>query len=356
MAINKVVYGNQTLVDMTDATAGAEDITAGKTAYGKTGARLTGTRETGGVIRAVYTEDITSGTQYTKQITGYDAGKSLIDAFLNGLRLLESEYTVTAAGIFTLTSTIMESGNIIQIVHWEQRNGEYIAQDVGSASVTFAQATSRNNITSGETVSTIFGKIRKWFADLKTVAFTGSYSDLSNKPSLATVATSGNYNDLSNKPSLATVATSGSYNDLTNKPTIPPAVSVKGNAESSYRTGQVNLTPANIGAAADWAYKTSISDTGTYTIPVGTKDLMAVVYVGGSQKTTHNINIPMPIDSKNLGKIFLTGFYYSDKYYGSVAVQISSSRVLSLYNGWSRVNYNGTMITRADMTVEIYTR
>ena len=31
-------------------------------------------------------------------------------------------------------------------------------------------------------------------------------------------------------------------------PTIPAAVAVKGNAESSYRTGNVNLTPANIGA------------------------------------------------------------------------------------------------------------
>lgn len=39
--------------------------------------------------------------------------------------------------------------------------------------------------------------------------------------SLATVATSGSYADLTNKPTLAAVATSGSYTDLTNKPTIP---------------------------------------------------------------------------------------------------------------------------------------
>lgn len=39
--------------------------------------------------------------------------------------------------------------------------------------------------------------------------------------SLATVATSGSYADLTNKPTLAAVATSGSYADLTNKPTIP---------------------------------------------------------------------------------------------------------------------------------------
>jgi hypothetical protein len=87
-------------------------------------------------------------------------------------------------------------------------------------------------------------------ANLATVATTGSYTDLSNKPALATVATSGSYADLSNKPSipaaqvnadwdavsgveqilnkpnLATVATTGSYDDLTNKPTIPSAVTV----------------------------------------------------------------------------------------------------------------------------------
>ena len=49
-------------------------------------------------------------------------------------------------------------------------------------SPTFTEATTRANITSGETLSTLFGKIKKFFADLKTVAFTGSYTDLSNKP------------------------------------------------------------------------------------------------------------------------------------------------------------------------------
>ncbi len=77
---------------------------------------------------------------------------------------------------------------------------------------TFTQAGTRSNLKSGENLSTIFGKVMKWFADLKTVAFTGSYNDLSNKPS------------------------------------IPAAVAVKGNAESTYRVGNVNITPANIGS------------------------------------------------------------------------------------------------------------
>ena len=39
--------------------------------------------------------------------------------------------------------------------------------------------------------------------DLTDVAYTGSYNDLSDTPTLALVATSGNYNDLSNKPKIS---------------------------------------------------------------------------------------------------------------------------------------------------------
>lgn len=47
---------------------------------------------------------------------------------------------------------------------------------------TFTESETRTNIVSGEKLSILFGKVRKFFTDLKTVAFTGSYSDLSNKP------------------------------------------------------------------------------------------------------------------------------------------------------------------------------
>ena len=84
-------------------------------------------------------------------------------------------------------------------------------------------------------------------SSLAAVATSGSYNDLTNKPTipaaqvnsdwnaasgvaqilnkptLAAVATSGAYADLSGTPSLATVATSGSYTDLSNKPSIPAA-------------------------------------------------------------------------------------------------------------------------------------
>lgn len=48
----------------------------------------------------------------------------------------------------------------------------------------FTTAGSRSNIVSGEGQSTLWGKVRKWFADLKDVAFSGSYTDLSDKPAI----------------------------------------------------------------------------------------------------------------------------------------------------------------------------
>ncbi len=46
----------------------------------------------------------------------------------------------------------------------------------------FSQADARANIESGDKLPVLFGKIKKWFADLKVVAFSNDYNDLDNKP------------------------------------------------------------------------------------------------------------------------------------------------------------------------------
>ena len=94
------------------------------------------------------------------------------------------------------------------------------------------------NLSPGDTYEEAFGKIEKSIIDnekiivfaltnldkrlndLHSVASSGNYNDLNNKPTLSQVATSGSYNDLSNKPTLSQVATSGDYDDLSNKPTL----------------------------------------------------------------------------------------------------------------------------------------
>ena len=62
---------------------------------------------------------------------------------------------------------------------------------------------------------------------LKTVATTGNYNDLDNKPALKPVAISGSYSDLIGRPNLHTVATSGSYSDLKDKPNISDSIIYK---------------------------------------------------------------------------------------------------------------------------------
>ena len=154
--------------------------------------------------------------------------------------------------------------------------------------------------------------------NLSTVATSGSYNDLSdkpsipspqvqsdwseadnskpdfikNKPNLATVATSGSYNDLSdkpdipsqqvqsdwteadsskpafikNKPNLSTVATSGSYNDLSDKPSIPAAQvqsdwNEADNSKPDFIKNKPNLsTVATSGSYNDLQDKPSIPD------------------------------------------------------------------------------------------------
>lgn len=56
--------------------------------------------------------------------------------------------------------------------------------DASDTTVTFSAADERTNIATGEKLSALFGKIAKWLSDLKTVAFTGSYSDLTDKPTI----------------------------------------------------------------------------------------------------------------------------------------------------------------------------
>ena len=91
--------------------------------------------------------------------------------------------------------------------------------------------------------------------------------------SLSTVATSGSYNDLSNKPSLSTVATSGSYNDLSNKPTIPTV-------NNATLTIQKNGTNVQTFTANESSNKTA-----NITVPTKTS------LWSGSKNTTGNVTL-----------------------------------------------------------------
>lgn len=60
--------------------------------------------------------------------------------------------------------------------------------DATNVTNTITTASTRANLVSGETLGVSLGKIRKWFNDLKAVAFSGSYNDLSDKPTIPDVS------------------------------------------------------------------------------------------------------------------------------------------------------------------------
>ena len=60
--------------------------------------------------------------------------------------------------------------------------------DGSNVTVAFEAAAKREAPTSGEKLSVLLGKVLKFFSDLKTVAFSGSYKDLSDKPTIPSTA------------------------------------------------------------------------------------------------------------------------------------------------------------------------
>lgn len=158
--------------------------------------------------------------------------------------------------------------------------------DASNVTSDIQSATIRTNLTTGEKLAVSLGKIKKFFSDLKTVAFTGSYADLTEKPTSMT-ANGGNADTVNNHtvdtdvpedakftdtvydtfvksgteakaglvPSPPTTAGTTRYLREDGTWTVPlssipddTVTGIKGNAETEYRTGKVNLTPENIGA------------------------------------------------------------------------------------------------------------
>jgi hypothetical protein len=133
----------------------------------------------------------------------------------------DAEYVVATADNELGNGLVLTAGSDIAITKNSVNSSLTISVDNPSnITIDFLEASSLSNVSTGESLSILFGKVKKFFNNLASVATSGSYNDLLNKPTLATVATSGSYSDLSNKPTLATVATSGSYSDLIDEPTL----------------------------------------------------------------------------------------------------------------------------------------
>lgn len=127
------------------------------------------------------------------------------------------------------TSYICKKNNTLGIKPSNPERWQKIIDEIGDMKIVFTEAGERKLFTSGENLSVIIGKIKKFISDLKTVAFTGKYSDLTGQPQ-----------------------------SLKN----PQALNIKynGTTQVNYdgsETKEINITPANIGAPATSAVLTT---------------------------------------------------------------------------------------------------
>lgn len=170
-------------------------------------------------------------------------------------------------------------------------------------------------------------------ANLSTVAFSGSYSNLSDKPDLSVYelkedAFTGDYEDLTNKPDLSVYelkseAFSGNYNDLTNKPDLSVYAETAdlGNCayldedELSIAYSQITGTPTIPTKTSD-LYNDSGYITGVTWNDVTGKPTFATVATTGSYNDLSNKPtipvVPTNVSAFNNDAGYITGIDSSD--------------------------------------------
>ena len=139
---------------------------------------------------------------------------------------------------------------------------------------------------------------------------TGSsaWADITGKPSwIGSSKPTYTWSEITSKPNFATVATSGSYNDLSNKPTIPSQYTLP--AASTSALGGIKLTsstkagtPHGISTAANRTYAVQLTNnneavvnvpwtdtTSSYTLPTASSSTLGGIKVGSGLSISNGV-------------------------------------------------------------------
>ena len=203
----------------------------------------------------------------------------------------------------TITASAVSGGTQLTITDVTGTHSYLIPSGGGSGSGgTLVQLPANWNETNAESPQYIMNK-----PDLADVATSGDYADLINKPTIPTTtsqltnnsgfitasdipaqqnadwtATSG-VQQILHKPDLATVATSGSYNDLSNKPTIPTTTS-----QLTNNSGFITASDIPAQQNADWTATSGVQQI------LHKPDLAPVATSGSYTDLTNKPTIPAP--------------------------------------------------------------
>lgn len=153
MAKNKIIYGGNVLIDLTDTTAVASDVASGKYFYGRDGVKTQGSStkdaDTSDAT-ALASEILTTKTAYVNgnKITGEMPNRGAISATISAL----TPYTVQngyhdGSGTVSVDSTNISAGNIKSGVTILGIQGTYTGESITTQSKTVTPTSSQQVIT-----------------------------------------------------------------------------------------------------------------------------------------------------------------------------------------------------------------
>ncbi len=247
MAVSKVVYGGETLVDLTSDTVTANDLAEGVTATAADGTQITGLLpkvEIDSALSSTSTNPVQNKV-INEALSGY---LPFVDSYISDANAwLTNGYTKTSRFLTTNLPSVCKDASKWGILFFIAEN----AKDGTGTQMFFPiNGTYQGRIFVRSVVSKV---VSTW-----TLIPIGS--------DFATVATSGSYNDLTNKPTI---------------PTVPTTVSSFTN-DAGYLTAHQSLTGyAKTDAANTW----SAWQTLQY-IDIGVERYTTTIYSGTSHTPT----------------------------------------------------------------------
>ena len=151
----------------------------------------------------------------------------------------------------------------------------------GDVIVEFNEASSRQQINSGESVKTLFGKIRKFLTDLKAVAFSGAYSDLSGAPDLTQYALKSKYGDTTINVGRNETTTVGEYSSALGYQTV---------ASGNYSHAEGHTTAATGSCSHAEGYSTQATGYDSHAGGYASTATGAISFAHGSHVSVNNEN------------------------------------------------------------------
>ena len=181
-----------------------------------------------GVFIGVYTGTEETTTPYADYKSAWEDGKAVFLSYASGTDtlLLLMESISDDEILFTRTVGSFDGNTYGTVINYLVKVSSEDVYTFNSSTMGEEQVQSDWAQTNNQAVDFIKNK-----PNLAEVATSGSYNDLTDKPTIPAAqvqsdwaqADSSAVDYIKNKPSLSEVATSGDYEDLTNKPTIPAA-------------------------------------------------------------------------------------------------------------------------------------